>query len=277
MEFDIVPQIIIVFSMGIIVFILGKNISKVKENPDDFLFENRNEKKEREKFSYLYRRLTRRINKEKYQEKVALFWIWFEKVLRKLRINFLRLDNKIVSALDKVKEKNVESEIEAESEIETENKDQQRKYNKPKDDDTKVKDGNIYTDDVKIEKNYDNKSAGDNFNFKTENNISTISDAVNKEKSDNKDDNNGIKTDELNIENRNKKGREKEYINLILKNPTDIKSYWKLGIVYSRRKNYKDSISCFRQIVKIDPTYTKAKKKISDLMGRMKKKNDSNS
>ena len=61
---------------------------------------------------------------------------------------------------------------------------------------------------------------------------------------------------------------------MILKNPINIKAYWKLGIVYSRRKNYKDAISCFRQITKIDPTYTKAKKKITDLMERMKDKKE---
>ncbi|MCK5122814.1 MAG: hypothetical protein KAQ87_01535 [Candidatus Pacebacteria bacterium] len=216
MEFDIVPQAVIVFSMAIIILILGRNISKVKETPDDFLFENRDEKKEKEKFLYLCKRLTRRINKEKYQEKVDSFWVWFEKVLRKLRIKFLRLDNKIVSALDKVKEKNVENEVEIEE---------------SKNDDEKLKSENMYVD---------NKIA--------------------EEKDENK------------LDTENKKGREKEYIDLIMKNPVDIKSYWKLGIVYSRRKNYKDAISCFRQITKIDPTYTKAKKKIIDLMGRMKKK-----
>lgn len=247
MEFDIVPQIVIVFSMGIIILVLGKNISKVKETPDDFLFESRDEKKEKEKFLYLRKRLTRRINKEKYQEKVGLFWVWFEKVLRKLRINFLRLDNKIVSTLDKVKEKNTENEAEAEAE----DKDQQRESDEPKNDDVssvKTKEENMYADDKKTD----------------------VLGAANEEKGGKEGDQNKTEADKLNVEN--KKGKEKEYINLILKNPVDVKSYWKLGIVYSRRKNYKDAISCFRQITKIDPTYTKAKKKITDLMGRMKKK-----
>ena len=245
MEFDIVPQIVIVLSMGIIILILGKNISKVKETPDDFLFENKDEKREKEKFLYLCKRLTRRINKEKYQEKVDSFWIWFEKALRRLRIRFLRLDNKIVSALDKVKEKNVESENENESEVE-----------ELKNDDEKLKSENMYVDNSEVEEKGDddknNTSDYVNSDLKTENNIPITSDIPD--------------------ENENKKGKEKEYLNLILKNPVDIKSYWKLGIVYSRRKNYKDAISCFRQITKIDPTYTKAKKKIIDLMGKMKKK-----
>ena len=91
MEFNIVPQIVIVLSMGIVILILGRNISKVKENPDDFLFEDRDEKKEEEKFLYLCKRLTRRINKEKYQEKVGSFWIWFEKVLSYLAFSLTNL------------------------------------------------------------------------------------------------------------------------------------------------------------------------------------------
>jgi len=216
MEFDIVPQIVIILSMSVIIFILGRNISKVKETPDDFLFESKKEEKEKEKFLYLYKRLTRRINKEKYQEKIDSFWIWFEKVLRKLRIRFLRLDNKIVSTLDKVKEKNIESENQEDSE----------NINM-----------NINAEAVEKKCDDEEKNTVDDFDLKTE--------------------------------NKNKK--EKEYIDLISKNPIDIKSYWRLGIVYSRKKNYKDAISCFRQITKIDPTYTKAKKKIIDLMGRMKK------
>ena len=269
MEFDVVPQIVIVFSMGVIILILGKNISKIKETPDDFLFENKSEKKEKEKFLYLCKRLTRRVNKEKYQEKVGLFWVWFEKALRKLRIKFLRLDNKIVSTLDKVKEKNVENEAEAE------NKDQQREFDKPEDDDIKLKDENIYTDNKEIEKKSgdDDRKVEDSPDLITEENDLTAVNIVGEEK-DESSNKNDVKTDELNIEDKNKKGKEKEYIDLISKNPVDIKSYWKLGIVYSRRKNYKDAISCFRQITKIDPTYTKAKKKIVDLMGRMKKNKD---
>ena len=250
MDFDIISQVIIVFFTGIIILILGKNISKVKETPDDFLFESSGEKKEKEKFLYLCKRLVRRVNKEKYQEKVDLFWVWFEKVLRKLRINFLRLDNKIVSALDKVKEKNVEAETE------TESKDQRREYDEPKDNDIKLKDENMYVKDEEVKKNDNDENVADN---------------TNEIEVENKSDESGVKIDELNTENKNKNEREKEYIDLISKNPVDVKSYWKLGIVYSRRKNYKDAISCFRQITKIDPTYTKAKKKITDLMGRMKK------
>lgn len=270
MEFDIVPQIIIVFSMGIVILILGKNISKVKENPDDFLFENGDEKKEKEKFLYLCERLTRRVNKKKYQEKVGLFWIWFEKVLRKLRINFLRLDNKIVSALDRVKEKNIENEN-VENEIEAENKNQWQECSKPKDDDVKLKDENMYTDNKKIEKSFndDDKNTGDNFDLTTENKTPTVSNITDKEEISDKSDKDVAEMNKLNTENKNRK--EKEYIDLISKNPVDIKSYWKLGIVYSRKKNYKDAISCFRQITKIDPTYTKAKKKITDLMKRMKR------
>lgn len=264
MEFDIVPQLVIIFSMGIIILILGRNISKVKETADDFLFEDRKEKKEREKFRYLYKRLARRINREKYQERVDSFWIWLEKVLRKLRINFLRLDNKIVSALDKVKEKNIENDAETEAEVE--NKDQERGADEAGDSgNVKVKNESIYTDKKEDDKN-ENIDRGD-----IDENTGARG-VVGEVKDDNKNEEINVEADKLNVENKDKKGKEKEYIDLILKNPIDIKSYWKLGIIYSRKRNYRDAISCFRQITKIDPTYTKAKKKISELVEKMRKK-----
>ena len=216
MEFDLIPQAVIIFSAGIIIFILGKNIPKIKETQDDdLLFENKG-RKEKKKFSYLYGRLTRRIKKESYQEKADLVWKLLEKSLRKIRIKFLKLDNKIVPVLEELKKKN-------------ESRDNEPEF----------------------------KKEADNNCEKSGNGENAISD---------------VESDKSEKDEENKKsGKEKEYIDSILKNPMDIKAYWKLGIVYSRRKKYKDSISCFRQIIKIDPGYTKAKKKIIDLMGRMKK------
>ena len=224
MEFNLIPQIIIVFSIGVIIFIFGKNIPKIKEAQDSSLpFENKN--REKKKFSYLRSRMTRRIKKESYQEKKDLVWKWLEKSLRKIRIKFLKLDNKIVSVLEKLKKKSVNHDN---------------------------NNSEFKVDDTKLEKSEIDKS-------KDELQASKI---TSEEK--NKDEDEIEKKEE-------KSDKEKEYIDLIFKSPKNIKAYWKLGIVYSRKKRYKDSISCFRQIIKIDPGYTKAKKKIIDLIGRMKK------
>lgn len=237
MEFDLVPQIVIIFSAGIIIFILGKNIPKIKEmQDDDLLFENEG-RKEKKKFLYLCGRLTRRIKKDSYREGADLAWKWLEKLLRKIRIKFLKLDNKIVPVLEELKKKNVDRE------------------NEPEDSENAVSD--IEFD--KSEKNEEN-------DFGSNNSDDIAEKSVFADKFKNKP-----QMDKVVIKEGKKGSKEKEYINSILKNPTDIKAYWKLGIVYSRRKKYKDSISCFRQIIKIDPGYTKAKKKIIDLIGRMKK------
>ena len=235
MEFNLIPQVIIIFSIGIIVFVFGKNIPKIKGMQDeDSLFENKN--KERRKFLYLFGKLIRKIKKDNYQERTNLVWKWLEKSLRKIRIKFLKLDNKIVSVLEKLKKKSVnynDKDFEFKKEIESGK--------------------NIILEEIEKDKKNDTDESEDELQ---------TSEIINKEKSKSK---NEIKKKE------EKNSKEKECIDLILKSPKNIKAYWKLGVVYSRKKKYKDSISCFRQIIKIDPGYTKAKKKITSLMKRMKK------
>ena len=255
-----IPQVVIIFSAGIIIFILGKNIPKIKETQeDDLLFENKS-RKEKKKFSYLCGRLARRIKKESYQEKADLVWKLLEKSLRKIRIKFLKLDNKIVPVLEELKKKNESRDNESEFKKEADNN-----YEKPGDDENAVNAVNVVNNAEfdKSEKNKENNFGFDNLNDTAEKNISKD---ISNDKFDDKP-----QVDEVASEENKRSSKEKEHIDSILKNPMDIKAYWKLGIIYSRRKKYKDSISCFRQIIKIDPGYTKAKKKIVDLMGRMKK------
>jgi len=269
MEFDLIPQIIIIFSIGTIIFILGRNIPKIKDMGDsDLLFENEN-KEEKKKFSYLYDRLIKRVKRNNHQKKVNLAWELLEKSLRKIRIKFLKLDNKIVPILEKLKKKNTEYDnSNGEPEIKEEANTGYRDSNSE----------NNAVDDVKPEKKVeleDERIIPENLFLKepiqkdeNEKNDYRFSDLNNTaDEFENESEINKV----TNEEKEAKTSKEKEYISLILKNPTDIKAYWKLGIVYSRRKKYKDSISCFRQIIKIDPGYTKAKKKIIDLMKRMKK------
>lgn len=269
MEFDLIPQIVIIFSAGIIIFILGKNIPKIKEAQDsDLLFENKN-REEKKKFSYLYGRLTRRIKKDNYQEEIGLVWKWLEKSLRKMRIKFLKLDNKIVSILEKLKKKHAEHENDRElrTKKETDNADGYKKFN----------DKNDTVSDIGLEENkrtdfenggLENIAEKNGFTDKPKDELKTGEITSEEKTEDSKEKSNGKNETE---KEKKKSDKEKEYIKLILESPKNIKAYWKLGIIYSRRKKYKDSISCFRQIVKIDPSYTKAKKKISDLMGKIKK------
>lgn len=252
MEFELIPQLIMVFSTAVIVFILGKNISKMENiSVNDSLVVDESESAARKKFSCLYKRLIKRISKEEYQKKMELFWIWLEKILRKTRIGFLKLDGKIVSILDKLRRKNATSnaiEAETKSEDKTENKAEDRIKKETK--------------DIAINDFINSKTVDGEIN----NNIdSELIDCKKKEKP-------SIEDKSSVAENKTKTEREKEYIYLISKNPFDIKSYWKLGAIYSRRKNYKDAISCFKQITKIDPAYAKAKSKITDLIEKMKKK-----
>ena len=290
MTFDLIPQVIIIISIGIIIVIIGRNIPKINNLNERNLFLKREEVKEKEKFFYLYRRMKKRISKEEYKEKIGLMWIWFEKVLRKTRIRFLRIDNKIIFLLDKLREKNIETEVDKNEKnnniSEHESVNEERGTVEIKDN-TDLQEDSVYVKDKLLEneilKNVDSDRVAEVVNEDRKSDETLESEREEKEVLrteivDKKEETEVCTKEEEKAEiytkKENAKGKEKEYIEMILKNPIDVKSYWKLGIVYSRRKNYKDAISCFRQITKIDPTYTKAKKKISDLVERMKDKKD---
>jgi len=290
------PQIIIIFSIGIIVVILSKNISKLKDLENEELFvEKKKDSKERKKFFYLYGRLKKRISKEEYHNIVNSWWIWLEKTLRKIRINFLKIDNKIISILDKLREKKSEINIDKKNKIDSidryaefeENKieredvnfDGQKIKRQEKEESIVRQDLNDSVTQVQKEEDQEknvNDSADQN---PIENQISILPRENKAEPQLTKkaeSDSQKKKVEHGNIVAvKGSTGKEKEYIEAIMKNPIDIKLYWKLGIIYSRRRNYKDAISCFRQITKIDPTYIKAKKKISDLIEKVKRKEES--
>ena len=292
MTFNMLPQIIIIFSIGIIIVILGKNISKLKDLESEELFiekEKENKKKEeKEKFFYLYGRLKKRINKKEYDRMINSLWVWLEKTLRKVRINFLKIDNKIINVLDKLREKKTEVEVDKKTQI-----DNIEKY---EDDSVKDNDKDIFADqdqgssldqekifelkaidqketEVEFYEHKDEDKDTDDRVMLSEEKLTDEQDGK-KDKEVEKVNSHKDKDENLYVAKEDAKGKEKEYIEAIIKNPIDIKSYWKLGIVYSRRKNYKDAISCFRQITKIDPTYKKAKNKISDLLEKMKDKKE---
>ena len=259
MSFDLIPQLIIVISTGIIVVIFGKNIPKTNDL-DDKNLSDLQENKEEKKFYYLYDRLKKRISKEEYQKRIDLSWRWFEKFLRKIRISFLKFDNKIVFLLNKLREKNTETDIDKNTQA-----DNMKECDALTEEGKKYENSDFQKQEMFIATEDENKPSED---------IAEVTiETEEVEKNEDREDFNEEKGDKkLNLDKENTNGKEKEYIDMIMKNPIDIKAYWKLGIVYSRRRNYHDAISCFRQITKIDPTYTKAKKKISDLIERMKKR-----
>lgn len=284
MEFELIPQLVIIVSIGIVLVILGRKIPKIKDaSGDGFWSHNYDEveKKEKEKFLYLYDRIKKRINKEEYKEKMNLFWIWFEKLLRKIRISFLKLDNRIVLMIGMLREKNIEnvekisqdvqadglamekteslgSVNESQSDGEAKMKFNWNEMNKAKEENNALTKSSIAESVINEEKTSQEEKIepfkGEAADEKKEDIVFVENESVEK------------------LGGEDRTSREKEYIEMIMKNPIDIKAYWQLGIIYSRRRNYKDAIACFRQITKIDPTYFKAKKKITDLIGRMKKK-----
>ncbi|MBU4455857.1 tetratricopeptide repeat protein, partial [Patescibacteria group bacterium] len=164
------------------------------------------------------------------------------------RISFLKIDNRIVLLLNKLREKQTEPEVEKDGQIDN----AEKKIEEKEKDKFLQKERSVVENELQDSKVSEDIAGGKAAEIASEDGREEITSSIS--------------------EKENAKGKEKEYIKIILKNPIDIKAYWNLGVVYSRRRNYKDAISCFRQITKIDPTYFKAKKKISDLMERMKRK-----
>lgn len=368
MDFDLLPQLIIVISIAGILFIVGRNFSKVKEATKEeiFLAESAKEKEEKEKFLYLYKRAVRRINKENYQKKMADFWLWLEKLLRKLRILVMKIDGKMVRVLERLRQKNTESienwkqmaernvrkskeaemlsgflaggayrkhhkehkeheepqkaDIEAEEE---EIKSQMSAVTVSDDAYTPIVEQEIYEDRGTVERfnPYDDAAAiqkeeqSDEIAVKEE--IESVGYAAieemtviesvedpeplpkkeiaemevsdetvpeeQEETTDTQIEEEKVEEDgiiqtiedgeiETEEEEKLRTKKEQECIEILMKNPADIKAYWRLGLIYSKRRNYEDALACFRQIVKIDPTYTKAKQKAIELMEKMKKR-----
>ncbi len=265
MEFIIIPQLILIFSLFGILLILGRNFSRIKdvyepapgfsreENIRDRSLEEAVEriKKEEEKFKYLWRRMAKRINlrtaQEKYKQLLGAARIKLEKVLRKTRIGFLKLDSKLAVLIEKLKkrkEKNVSENPPRPPLVKRETSPTPL---------TKKNIGilgysEIGEEERKIKKNID-----------PEKDV-----AVKKAK-------------EIVSENspgsllQRGKSKEGEYLKAISDNPKNADAYWKLGILYSRKRNYRDALNCFKEIVKIKPNYEKAKKKIKDISEKMRK------
>ena len=338
MDFDLLPQLLIIFSIAGILFIVGRNFSKVKEASREEIFhkESEKEKEEKEKFLYLYKRAVRRINKENYQKKMADFWVWLEKLLRRLRIIVLKLDSRMSAILERLRKKNIQSIENLKEMAETAEKNVRKSKEmeglseflsgkgahnnrwKAKEsrsvalEEKKEEDPSVLSDDVAFhapevknldsyglpvsdaEKQEEAIAQADYIEIvevatiESENADEVLSEEIITEeepeiKSEiepyekvmsevSKIDKEEADVAESVEEEKIRTKKEQECIEILMQDPADIKAYWRLGIIYSKRRNYEDALACFRQIVKIDPTYTKAKQKAIELMEKMKKR-----
>lgn len=269
------PQLVIILSVAGILVIVGKNFSKIKElEREEIFLQDVEEQEEKEKFLYLYKRaVSRFINKESYEQKVTTFWLWLEKALRKTRIAFLKLDAKIVSMLQNLRQKNVEAvekikeaeevapeailqAVEAETETVVAKSEEIVRGKEPEVLKPLQSEVEIPNEEAEIVEVPEVDNEREVAKAEGEKEVAVLKEA------------------EESVENLEEKKvrtkKEQEYISALMEDPRDIKSYWKLGIIYSRRRNYEDALACFRQIVKIDPTYTKAKQKAVELMEKMR-------
>ena len=177
------------------------------------------------------KRISLRAVQEKYKRFSDIIHIKLEKILRKIRINFLRLDNKFVALIEKLRRSENKKEVQIKS------------AELPAD----------RIDEFKIEKPLIVKKTN------------KVKEDIDKGKSEkNNEERSGKK-----IKKVGKK--EEEYLKIISGDPKNMDAYWKLGILYSRKKNYRDALNCFKEIVRIKPNYEKARRKIKIISDKLKR------
>ena len=256
MEFIIVPQLILVLSLFGVLLVLGRNFSRFKdvyeeERRDRSLEETVERiKNEEEKFKYLCHRLAKRVNfhavQEKHKRISGIAHVKLEKILRKTRIGFLKLDSKFVVLIEKLRKRKKEiQQIEnAEPAVDKISKFETGEPAK-----------NLTEKQPPLTPSFAER--GVDKAFLTEESHSSLTPSSKKT---------GRGEGEI-----KKIGEEGKYLETISDDPKNTDAYWKLGILYSRKRNYRDALNCFKQIVKIKPDYGKAKKKIKDISEKIRK------
>lgn len=261
MSFDILPQLAIIVSLMGILLIISRNLSKVKEleGQEEIFLRDVEIQEEREKFNQLTRRAASRVmDKETYERALSGFWFWLEKFLRRTRITFLKLDTKIAALLKNLREKNADIAEKAEEEAEV---------------DQSEPDLNSKEEEAQgfAAKRRDIRDKAESFfrrRKKTEETMHKVETVQSNDREEFISSDVNVSTQRESDQVRTQK--EQEYIEALIKNPRDINAYWKLGILYYRRRNFNDSLACFRQIVKIDPDHDRAKEKALELIEKMR-------
>jgi tetratricopeptide (TPR) repeat protein len=221
----IIPPIIIVVSLAVLIFFLNKKVPKIQEE----LAEDQERKLAGES-----------NNESKKASRIASFSLHFlEKFGRRSKVFFLKLHNISENATKKIKEK----------------KDRRMQ--------------------VEEEKKIFQEEPTDNNNS---NNISAVNPRMQKRTSRAKRAFYEVKENEIPAKPMisqkvvlpesavdSKVQYEKILIERIAANPRDIEAYERLGDYYSEQENGKDSLECYKQVLKLSPINRKAKMHIKRL------------
>jgi len=169
----------------------------------------------------------------KISEYFILLVNWAEKVLRKLRILFLKLDQLVIGLIQKIREKSQVLTIRYQAWLD------QRKIKR-----VKIK--------IKME---DQETVDDDKSSDVKTKLSAVSFAESE-------------MEIVTAINRDFKVEEALCIEAITHNPKDAESYRKLGGLYLEQRNYQDAREAFSHILKLKPRDRRAKdilQKIADL------------
>jgi tetratricopeptide (TPR) repeat protein len=228
---EIIPQMAIILSVAGILIILGRKIPAVLDLSEE---EKEKEKafQDREKNGRIFcffKKIKEKIMFAKPEKSTARAIVEIEKILKKIRIQLLKLDQKFLVWIKKLREKSE----------------------------------GTFTSHNFQEKLGSLKAKKKTIRFlkkKEEPIVEKLDKAEKKEAKQEKD----------NSKQNKNSNEEKKCIEAITKNPKDVESYKKLGVIYLVQKNYKDAKLSFEQILKINSKNKKAKEELEKIEKAMK-------
>lgn len=166
----------------------------------------------------IFARIKLRVKSLKYSGYQPILSTWVEKILRRLRLIILKIDNFFLVSIHKAREKSQVWTIRSRAWMEQH---RLRKIEK-----------------LKILEKLDKAEV-----------LETIQKA--KEEVKEQEKNQGSTEPSLSLSAE--ESEEKQLIDLIAKNPRDIDSYRRLGFLYCKQGNKEDAKNCFRQVLKLEP------------------------
>ncbi|KKT76220.1 MAG: hypothetical protein UW72_C0009G0020 [Parcubacteria group bacterium GW2011_GWF2_44_7] len=179
-----------------------------------------------------------RFKSIKYSSLRPLLFNWLEKVLRKLRLSFLKIDNIFLTMIGQARENSQTWSIRSKAWLEHRRLKKKQKIQVLEElDKVEISEG---LDKVKREVSKDEDKA-----FKQK--IEIV--AKESEPTENLD------------------AQEKDLIDAIAKKPKNIEAYKELGFLYLKKKNFPDARSCFRQVLKLNPEEIEIGRKLEEIIG----------
>lgn len=210
------------------------------------------------------RKIKSRLQTIKYSSYQPLILQWLEKILRKVRVVILKIDNLFIAWIARAREKSQVWTIRSRAWME-----HRRLKKKEKTHLLEKLDKAEISHELEKMKQEVAKEEDEAFKDKVENIKNGNGVHLEQEKSPEPIISDFSVSESVSAEIS---GKEKDCIDAIARNPKDSRAYHNLGFLYLNQKNYSDARACFRQALKINPEDEEVKRKLEEIKA-LKSKN----